>query len=275
MSNTKKIFTILVILPLFFSILPAISYADNTCPPETPACKKIIELPSTWKEKLTLTAVMGGAIIDAINPCEFAILILLMGTLLLNNNKKRALQSGLAFCLAVFLAYFAMGVGLLKIIQDFHISFTIIRVVGALSIILGLLHLKDYIKYEPEKFVMEVPTKWRPTMKNLIKGVTNPLSAFLIGLLISVFLLPCTSGPYIIILTLLSNQAVSQLQIFLYLLLYNSIFILPMLFIVFLMYFGLQATRAESWRKDKIRLMHLIASIILTILGLAILMKWI
>jgi hypothetical protein len=40
---------------------------------------------------------------------------------------------------------------------------------------------------------MEVPEAWRPKMRKLIKGVTTPYGAFGIGVLISLFLLPCTS----------------------------------------------------------------------------------
>lgn len=248
-------------------------YAADNCPKETPACQKIVDFPSAWKQKLTLGAVIGGAVIDAINPCEFAILILLMGTLLLNGEKKKALYSGISFCLAVFLAYFGMGLGLLKIIQNLHISLIVIKIVGILSIILGLLHIKDYIKYEAGGFVMEVPKSWRPLMKNLVRNITNPIGAFFAGLLISIFLLPCTSGPYMVILTLLGNQAPNQIHALFYLLLYNIIFIMPMAIIVWLMYFGLKATEAEDWRKNKIRLLHLIAGALLIILGIAILMR--
>lgn len=270
----RSLFLSCSILILFF-IAFTISASDSSCPTDAPACNKLVELPQNWRQHLTVGTVVGGAVIDAINPCELAILIFLMGTLLISGEKRRALKAGIAFCLAVFLAYFAMGIGLLKIIQSLHISLIIVKIVGILSIVLGLLHIKDYIKYEAGGFVMEVPKTWRPTMKNLIKNVTTPVGAFLIGLLISVFLLPCTSGPYVVILTLLGNQSVGQIKIFLYLLLYNLIFILPMVAIVWLMYRGLKATEAEAWRKNKIRLLHLIAGIILILLGIAIFMRWV
>lgn len=272
----KKILLFTFILIFTLSIaLPILAAQTEICPTDEPACKKFIDFPDQWKNKLTIGAIIGGAAVDALNPCEFAILIFLMGTLLLNGERKKALYSGMAFCLAIYLSYLAMGLGLLKIIQNLHISILTMKIVGVLAIIFGLLHLKDYFKYGAGGFIMEVPVSWRPTMKKLAGSVTNPLGAFLIGLLISIFLLPCTAGPYVAILTLLGANSINGAKIILYLLLYNLIFIIPMAIMVGFMYAGLKATEAEEWRKGKIRLLHLIAGIIMIFLGIAIFMRWI
>ena len=110
-------------------------------------------------------------------------------------------------------------------------------------------------------------------MKSLVRGITNPLGGFLTGLVVSLFLLPCTSGPYVIILGMLAAKTTFA-KAFLYLILYNIIFVAPMLAIVFAMYFGLPPEKAEAWRKQKIRLLHLIAGLVLIILGVALLMGW-
>jgi cytochrome c biogenesis protein CcdA len=47
---------------------------------------------------------------------------------------------------------------------------------------------------------MEVPLAWRPAMHKIIKKATSPIGAFIVGFVVSLFLLPCTSGPYITIL---------------------------------------------------------------------------
>ena len=121
---------------------------------------------------------------------------------------------------------------------------------------------------------MEVPQRWRPKMKGLIRGVTNPFGAFAVGLLVSLFLLPCTSGPYVVILGLLAAKT-TFIKAFLYLILYNLIFILPMAAIVLAIYYGLSPERAENWRQKKLRLLHLIAGVILIALGVVILGGWI
>ena len=56
------------------------------------------------------------------------------------------------------------------------------------------------------------------------------------------------------------------------LLLYNLIFILPMLLITLGIYFGITTTEeAERWRNKKLKVLHLIAGIIILILGIGML----
>ncbi len=230
------------------------------------------------KKTITIPAVISAATVDAINPCAFAVLIILVTTILASNNRKRALYAGLAFSLSIFISYFLMGLGLYSAIQASGITHTFYLVVAILAIIIGLFNLKDYLWYG-KWFVMEVPLKWRPRMKAIIRGITSVPGAFFIGFIISLFLLPCTSGPYIIILGLLANITTRGYAIIL-LLFYNLIFILPMIGITLGIYWGITTTeKAEAWRTSKLKTLHLIAGIIILLLGigmiLSIIMGWI
>jgi len=218
-------------------------------------------------QKLTIPAVLGAAAIDAINPCAFAVLIILLTTILISGHKKRALYSGFSFSLAIFISYFLMGLGLYSAIQASGITNKFFIIVSVLAILLGLLNMKDFFFYG-KGILMEVPQKWRPRMKKLIKSVTSIPGAFLIGLIVSLFLLPCTSGPYIVILGLLAQLTTRDYALLL-LLLYNLIFILPMIIITLAVYFGLTNTeKAENWRQKKLKLLHLIAGLVLLLLGI-------
>ncbi|MBD3253420.1 hypothetical protein GF386_06815 [Candidatus Pacearchaeota archaeon] len=229
-------------------------------------------------KKLTIPAVISAAAVDAINPCAFAVLIILLTTILATKKRKRALLSGLAFSLSIFISYFLMGIGLYSAIQASGLTRSFYIFVAVLAILVGLFNLKDYFWYG-KWFVMEVPLRWRPRMKMLIKGVTSVPGAFLVGFLVSLFLLPCTSGPYIVILGLLSNVATQNYATFL-LIIYNFIFILPMIIITLAVYFGFTTTeKAEEWRKRKLKVLHLIAGLIILILGIgmivALIFGWI
>ncbi len=255
---------ILLLVALAFFIALPVQASETAC--------------QTGQQSLNLTpvAVVCGAALDAINPCEFAILILLMASMLVSDtNRRRALWTGLSFTLAIFVAYFLMGVGLLEFIRTYTLAYAqyFYYAVGALAILLGLLNVKDYFWYGGGGFLMEVPQAWRPKMKQLIMGVSNPVGGFLIGLVVSLFLLPCTSGPYVVILGMLASKT-TLLKSLLYLVVYNLIFVAPMLAIVFLLYFGLEPERAENWRKQKLRLLHLVAGVILLGLGIVILGGW-
>jgi len=198
-----------------------------------------------------------------------------MASSLANGERKRALKTSLAFIGAVYLTYFLLGIGVLTAIRTYTLSFSplFFQIVGVISVIFGLLNIKDYFWYG-KGILMEVPLRWRPKMKNLILDVTSPWGAFAIGLVVSFFLLPCLSGPYAVILAMLASKK-ELLQSIVYMVLYNIIFILPMTIVVLLMYFGLPPERAEAWRKEKLRLLHLIAGIVLLALGIVILGGWI
>jgi len=262
-STIIKLTLLLALITIFLLSAPA-QAQEQTC--------KI----GSFTFKLTPFAVVCGAAIDAINPCEFAILILLMASMLVEqDNRKRALLTGFSFIAAVFLSYFLMGIGLLEFLRTYTLSFsgTFYKIIGGVAILFGLANIKDYFWYG-KGFLMEVPQRWRPKMKSMIKNVASPWGGFVVGLLISLFLLPCTSGPYIVILGMLATKT-SFFTAFLYLILYNLIFILPMAVIVLAMYWGLSPEKAEDWRKNKIRLLHLIAGVILAALGIIILSGWI
>ncbi len=231
---------------------------------------KLIGDKTTAFEKLTIPAVISAAIVDAINPCAFAVLIILMSTVLMSKDRKKALLAGLAFSLSIFISYFLMGLGLYSAIQASGLSHAFYLIVAILAIFIGLFNLKDYLWYG-KWFVMEVPRKWRPRMKGLIGGVTSIPGAFLIGFVVSLFLLPCTSGPYIVILGLLAKATTKSYAIIL-LIFYNLIFVLPMILITLALFFGLTTTKkAEKLRQKKLKILHLIAGIIILCLGIGML----
>lgn len=219
------------------------------------------------KQSITIPAVLGAAAVDAINPCAFAVLIILMTTILAAGSKRKALLAGIVFTASIYISYFLMGLGLYSAIQAARFTHTFYFVVAVLAIIIGLFNLKDYFHYG-RWFVMEVPMSWRPKLQSLIRGITSVPGAFLIGFAVSLFLLPCTSGPYIVILGLLAHTTTQNTALGL-LSLYNLIFVLPMLIITALVYFGFTTTaKAEEWRKSKLEVLHLIAGIILILLGI-------
>jgi len=123
-----------------------------------------------------------------------------------------------------------------------------------------------------EGFLMEVPLSWRPAIKKIINSATSPCGAFLVGFVVSLFELPCTGGPYIVILGLLAKEATKTVGVT-YLLLYNLIFVMPLVVLSIIIYKGLSTTeKLEKIRQDKIRILHLIAGILmLAIAGIMVL----
>lgn len=223
---------------------------------------------------VTLIEILGLAAVDAVNPCALAVMVIVLMSLLIHNptKRKRVLLGGLSFTLAVFILYFLYG---LIMIQFFShaipatgkFSYYVFRGFGLFAIILGILNLKDYFVYTPGGIATEMPLKMRPIMKSWVKKITSQKGAFIIGLFVTLFLLPCTIGPYII-----ASGKLSVLHFFQtipWLLIYNIIFVLPMIAITLLIYFGLTTVNEVSnWKEKNIKYLHLIEGLILVILGI-------
>ena len=119
-----------------------------------------------------------------------------------------------------------------------------------------------------------MPIKLRPFAKKLLGNITSPSGAFVIGIFVTLFLLPCTIGPYLVVGNILSG--IDWIKSFPWLILYNLVFILPMLVVTLLVYFGFSRVEDVSGWKDKnIRILHLVAGIALFVLGIAMLVGWI
>lgn len=235
---------------------------------------------ATLAEGLTIPAIIIAAAIDSVNPCTFAVLLLLLGTLIVAQRKGKkglVLKAGLAFTGAIYISYFLLGIGVFTAIQAAGVQKPFIIVVSCLAILLGLWNMKDFFAYG-KWFSIEVPKRWRPTVKKLTSSVVSIPGAFFVGVLDSLFLLPCSSGPYIAILALLSKNS-SKVEGLWYLALYNLIFILPLLLITFAVHFGYTTTaRAERWRSAQLGKLHLVSGILMLLLGAgmltAVLMGW-
>jgi cytochrome c biogenesis protein CcdA len=220
------------------------------------------------------------ALADSVNPCAIAVLTMVLLTILIQNPEKRkkVLYAGLAFVTSVFVGYLFYGIVIIQFFKAFaellreNASF-IYRGLAIIAMVLGGLNIKDFFMYRKGGIATEMPIWLRPRVKRTIQKITSPKGAFVIGFLVTLFLLPCTIGPYIVASGLLST--LGTLGALPWLIYYNILFVLPMLAIVGLVYFGFTRVQEVSGWKDKnIKLLHLIAGILLFAVGIALLMGW-
>lgn len=83
------------------------------------------------KERLSFFGIMlPAALSDSINPCAFAVMLLLLSTILSKHKSKRkTILSGMMFALAVFVSYLAMGIGLFSALASSSNTFILKLVV--------------------------------------------------------------------------------------------------------------------------------------------------
>lgn len=221
---------------------------------------------SIWK-----TIMLGLA--DSVNPCAISVLALMLIAIVTYNpgSRRQVLLAGFSFILAVIIMYLFYGYLIITAFQFIQsiatIKLYIYKGLGGVAIILGLLELKDYFRYKPGSLGTEMPLFFRPKVNKLISKVTSPVGAFCMGLFVTLFLLPCTIGPYIILGGLLADQGfINAIPL---LLLYNFVFVLPMIVITLLVYFGSKrAEDVKDWKEKNVRKMHLIAGALMLLIGI-------
>lgn len=226
------------------------------------------------------TRITSLALADSVNPCAIAILAMILVAIMIQHPEKKhkVLQAGLAFIASVFIGYLFYGA---IIVQFFNLfaqwlrenSSIVFNGLAILSMILGALNIKDYFIYRPGGIATEMPLYLRPRVKLIINKITSPAGAFLIGFIVTLFLLPCTIGPYIIASGLLAE--LDLLGALPWLVYYNIVFVLPMLAITLIIYLGISGIEdVEDWKARNIKRLHLIAGILLFFVGFSLLMGW-
>jgi cytochrome c biogenesis protein CcdA/glutaredoxin len=225
--------------------------------------------------RLSFLVITGAALVDSFNPCAIAILLLLLGSLTLVKQAKKVYRAGLVYIITVFITYFLIGLGLYTFLHLSGFSYFFYQVIGIVAIVIGVLNIKDFLWPGGGGFAIEIPKRWQPYVEKLVRKIGSPVGAFLIGCVVALFELPCTGGPYIFILGLLAQTTTRPIAV-LMLLYYNFIFVLPLIIITILFYFGHSRSVKRTFgtqRKDVKRLLHLLAGILMLILGVVVILR--
>lgn len=214
----------------------------------------------------TLGLVVGSAAVDSINPCAIGVLILMISVIMGQKHRVgRMLLLGGLYIFAIFITYLLAGLGLLYFLAKIPLFITeyLSIFVGLLIIIFGFFEIKDYFWYG-KGFSLGIPPVFMNTIHRLSKNVTVP-GVILMGAFVAGVELPCTGAPYLAIITILSLNF--DFTAFLLLLLYNIIFVAPLIIILLLVAGGLQLKAVSGWREESRGLMRLGIGLLMVGLG--------
>ena len=188
--------------------------------------------------KITLPTVIVAAAVDGINPCAFTVLLLfitaMLATMQAGEQSLRAIRTrmvslGGIYIAAVFLTYLGLGVGLLKTLDFFTRQHLPARLGALAAILFGLWMLKDFFLPD-SKWRLQAPAQVGTMARQMGKKATIP-ALILGGFLIGLCTVPCSGAVYLGVLSLLALQP-SALLGYGYLVLYNIIFVLPLVIIL-------------------------------------------
>jgi len=215
-----------------------------------------------------------------VNPCEFYVLTILLSLVFFQYGRRTVLKVGIAYSLAVFIIYYLMGLGLLRLISYVQEARLLVVILGftvglraVLNFVFGVfglsLGLRDAIGTFLNKRFKRVPEFLSQRISARLRSASEkPVTAFLIGVVASVFLLPCTSGPYLIALSLVANmetlvEGLSLLAV------YNIIIVAPFLAITLGVYtLRVKTGELKKWSSEKQKWLNLAAGLTMILLSL-------
>jgi len=223
-------------------------------------------------KNFTLPAIIAVGLIDGINPCAVTVIVFFMSFLSLQGYRKREIVViGLVFILSVYLTYCLIGLGIFESLyklQGFWLLSKIINItVGIISVIFGFDALCDFIRYRKtgstDSLLLSLPQWIKNWIHKIIgyiyrlkTGSDNPvfkkpliglvISALIAGFLVSVLEAVCVAKIYLPTIIFVLKTTSLKLRALVYLLLYNLLFIVPLLVIFS---FAIKGTTSEQFRK--------------------------
>lgn len=216
---------------------------------------------------LPLVAVTG--FLDGIHPCAIAILVFFIAFLLtLQKSFKNIFVLGLVYAGVIFLTYLAIGVGLLSGVMFFGQHHFFAKLGSWLLILLGAINIRDYL-LPNWKLGIKMPRVSNERIKKLLEKASLPTvagAAFLVGLCS----IPCSGGIYAAVTALLASRT-TFFTGFLYLLLYNFMFVLPLLILLVASANPYTLIKIGEWQQKSKSVQKLIMGIFMAALGSAIL----
>ncbi len=210
--------------------------------------------------------VITAAAIDSINPCAIGVLILMVSVMIgAKKSILRMLLLGGLYVFSVFVVYLLAGLGLLYSLSKIPLWLTeyLSIGVGVLIVFAGIWEIKDFFWYG-RWFSLAIPGRFVKKIHIMSSKTTIP-GIILLGAFVSAVELPCTGAPYLAIITLLSQYF--DATAFFLLVIYNVIFVAPLLAILLLVAGGMHLHKIKAWKHRNKPYMRLLMGLLLISLG--------
>ncbi len=223
-----------------------------------------VTLQSPWFLPLLVVA----ALVDSVNPCAFSVLLLTLAFLVsLGRTRRNIVAIGSFYIVGVFLIYILIGLGLVQALAAFAVPHLIARIGAGILIAVGFLNIVNEL-FPSFPIKTKIPQAAHRTMAVLMEKASYQ-TAFVLGLFVGLSEFPCTGGPYLLILGLLASSGTFT-QGLGYLVLYNLIFVLPLVIILGVGSDRGVLERVHMWKRERSGAMRFWGGVAMVILGVAI-----
>lgn len=214
------------------------------------------------------TLIIAG--LDAFNPCAFFILLFLLSLLVHARSRKRMILVGLTFVLISGVIYFLFMAAWLNIFLLMGSMPYITLFAGLMAFLIGIMNTREFFSFQQGPG-LSIPKSAKPGLFKRMGGLlsADKLPTLLAGtvtlaIAVNSYELLCTAGfPMVYTRTLTMHQLDSSTY-YLYLALYNFIYIIPLTLIVGFFTLTLGARKLSE---NQGRLLKLLSGIMMILLG--------
>lgn len=249
-------------------------------PPALPPAEEMFQIPGWGEVNVkhlslpTLTLVLAGC--DSLNPCAFFVLLMLLSLLVHGRSRPRMLLVGGTFVLVSGLLYFLFMAAWLNLFFLVGHFWLITAAGGLVAIVAALLNIKDYFWFKQGPS-LAIPDTARPglfrRMTPLINVASLPAlltSTVALAFAANLYELLCTSGFPMIYTRVLTLRELPITTYYLYLLLYNVIYVGPMALIVMAFAWTLGARKLTE---NEGRILKLVSGLMMLALGVILIFR--
>lgn len=231
-------------------------------------------------KSFSFVAVLGAGLLDGVNPCAFTTIIFFVSYLAVMGRKGRdILLVGSSFTAAVFITYLLVGVGVLGFVHSLGFVRAFSRLVylatGVFCLVLAAVSLYDLYRIKQgriEDIALKLPDGLQKRVRKAIRegrNIGNYIwAAFVTGFAVSLLELACTGQVYLPTIIFVGGVPELRINAIFYLVLYNLMFILPLVVIFLLVFYGTTSKQLTGFFRSNAGLVKLLTAVLFAALGI-------
>ena len=239
--------------------------------------------------QITAWAIIGAGLADGINPCAFAVIVFFISFLAVYKyNRKEVILVGISYCASVFAVYVLLGFGAFRFLYAMkgftYVTLIVQWVTIGLCAIFFVLSLYDFMIYQrtkkSEKMLLQLPKSYKRFIHKVMHFFLGEkhgsswllmLAACSVGFSVSLVEAVCTGQVYLPTIMIILKEADKHFfKAAEYLLLYNLMFIVPLVLVFVLAVCGKESATFNNWLKKHLGLTKLLLCCVF--LGLLVLL---
>lgn len=219
---------------------------------------------------ISYSFVVVAGLLDGLNPCAIGLIVLLGGCVFLCiKDVQRIARVGMIYILTIFTTYFLIGVFFSHVIYQFMQWEGYVAVQYSvrwlLAGILWIAAIYNVIHFYLDRAHPEHVREEAHLLHRLKKYATQWPVAVAIGVIVTIFALPCSLPLYVGSIAALSHTF-TPFELLKYLFVYNLMFIMPLIFTLAIITRG--HGYIEHTLHEKNRWLHLLMAVACIVLGI-------